>query len=402
MPDAHRHPPRPRPRAARSTRPSRCFGLYADVQCHRLRATGRSYVGWRRPRSARPPARDLLPPLDRVRPPRCSTASSASSASVDASRGCAHRCRHCPVPVVYDGRVRSIDERRGARRRRAAGRRRRAPHHVRRPRLPQRAAALAPRRARVHERFPDVTFDCTVKVEHVLRHADAVAGVRRRRAACSWCRAFESVDDAVLERLDKGHTAADAGRAVGAPARRTASTSGRRGCRSRRGPRSTTSSRSSTSSHDHDLVGSVDPVQYTSACSSPRARCCSAIPTSSPHLGPWDDERSTYTWRRPTRRSTSCSSGSPRSSRRTATRATSTRRPRRSRRAARRPHAGHHRSPAPHRELVLLRRAHRPPAVRASEVSSEGAASAGAAPRLHVLAPVQARARTHVRARPAA
>ena len=30
--------------------------------------------------------------------------------SVAASRGCSHRCRHCPVPVVYDGRVRPVAE----------------------------------------------------------------------------------------------------------------------------------------------------------------------------------------------------------------------------------------------------------------------------------------------------
>ena len=29
---------------------------------------------------------------------------------VEASHGCAHRCRHCPVPVVYDGRTRLVGE----------------------------------------------------------------------------------------------------------------------------------------------------------------------------------------------------------------------------------------------------------------------------------------------------
>ena len=36
---------------------------------------------------------------------------------VEASHGCAHRCRHCPVPVVYDGRTRLVGRgRRGGRR----------------------------------------------------------------------------------------------------------------------------------------------------------------------------------------------------------------------------------------------------------------------------------------------
>ena len=35
--------------------------------------------------------------------------------------------------------------------------------------------------AAMHERWPELTFDCTVKVEHILRHARRLAGVRRRR-----------------------------------------------------------------------------------------------------------------------------------------------------------------------------------------------------------------------------
>ena len=27
---------------------------------------------------------------------------------VEASHGCVHRCRHCPVPAVYDGRIRVV------------------------------------------------------------------------------------------------------------------------------------------------------------------------------------------------------------------------------------------------------------------------------------------------------
>ncbi len=59
---------------------------------------------------------------------------------VEASHGCAHRCRHCPVPVVYDGRTRLVGEDavvadvaqlvgHGS-----------ASRHLRRPRLPQRPA----------------------------------------------------------------------------------------------------------------------------------------------------------------------------------------------------------------------------------------------------------------------
>ena len=61
-------------------------------------------------RPARPlPARGLLPSLDRYAH-LVDGDTSRTVGSVEASRGCAHRCRHCPVPVVYDGRVRVTDE----------------------------------------------------------------------------------------------------------------------------------------------------------------------------------------------------------------------------------------------------------------------------------------------------
>ena len=55
------------------------------------------------------PARALRRPLDRY--VRLSVGNEMRIVgSVEASRGCVHRCRHCPVPVVYDGRVRGVDE----------------------------------------------------------------------------------------------------------------------------------------------------------------------------------------------------------------------------------------------------------------------------------------------------
>ena len=61
----------------------------------------------------------------------------------------------------------------------------------------------------LHERFPELTFDCTTKVEHVLEHADVW-----EEMAASGClfvvSALESVNDEILARLDKGHTTAEA------------------------------------------------------------------------------------------------------------------------------------------------------------------------------------------------
>ena len=56
-----------------------------------------------------PPARHLLPPLDRYA--RLEMGSELKLVgSVETSRGCAHRCLHCPITPVYEGRMRIVQE----------------------------------------------------------------------------------------------------------------------------------------------------------------------------------------------------------------------------------------------------------------------------------------------------
>ena len=53
------------------------------------------------------PARELLPALDQYA--RLAVAGEQRLVGyVEASHGCVHRCRHCPVPAVYDGRIRIV------------------------------------------------------------------------------------------------------------------------------------------------------------------------------------------------------------------------------------------------------------------------------------------------------
>jgi hypothetical protein len=47
---------------------------------------------------------------------------------------------------------------------------------------------------------------------------------------------------------------------------------------------------------DHDLVASVDPVQYTIRLLLPADSLLLALPDLAPHLGTWDAARLTYTW----------------------------------------------------------------------------------------------------------
>jgi hypothetical protein len=60
----------------------------------------------------------------------------------------------------------------------------------------------------LHREHPQLTYDCTIKIEHLLKQARHIPALRD--TGCLFVTsAAESVDGAVLERLDKGHTRAD-------------------------------------------------------------------------------------------------------------------------------------------------------------------------------------------------
>ena len=60
----------------------------------------------------------------------------------------------------------------------------------------------------LHEEFPDVTYDVTVKIEHLLKHRSLIPVLRS--TGCAFVvSAVESVDDTLLAILEKGHTRQD-------------------------------------------------------------------------------------------------------------------------------------------------------------------------------------------------
>jgi hypothetical protein len=62
-------------------------------------------------------------------------------------------------------------------------------------------------------RYPRLTYDVTIKIEHLLKHASLLPILRK--TGCAFVTsAVESVDDAVLGILQKGHTRADFFRVV--------------------------------------------------------------------------------------------------------------------------------------------------------------------------------------------
>jgi hypothetical protein len=154
------------------------------------------------------PDRSSLSPLDQYASLQMPDGSLRVMGSTDATRGCKHLCRHCPIVPVYQGqfRVVPVDIVIGdIRTQVAAGARHISfgdPDFLNGP-----THAL-----RIVERFarecPGVTYDATIKIEHLLDHAEMLS-VLRDTGCLFITSAVESIDDEVLMKLRKGHTRAD-------------------------------------------------------------------------------------------------------------------------------------------------------------------------------------------------
>ena len=154
------------------------------------------------------PDRSLLPGLEKYARLQMPDGTRRIAGATDATRGCKHRCRHCPIVPVYDGQFRVV-----------------AADVVLadvRAQVEQGAEHITfgdpdflngPTHARriveaLHAEFPALTYDATIKVQHLLDHRELLP-VLARTGCLFVTSAVESVDDEVLVRLDKGHTRAD-------------------------------------------------------------------------------------------------------------------------------------------------------------------------------------------------
>ena len=158
------------------------------------------------------PRRDLLPPLDRYARVDLGTHQKLAG-YVEASRGCAHRCLHCPITPVYGGRLRIVERdvvlddiarlvRMGAEHITFGD-----PDFFNGIRHSLRIVEA------LHDAFPALTYDVTVKVEHLLEHREHLSTLAR--TGCLFIvSAVESVNDGVLAHLAKGHSAADVDEAL--------------------------------------------------------------------------------------------------------------------------------------------------------------------------------------------
>ncbi|WP_322494899.1 CUAEP/CCAEP-tail radical SAM (seleno)protein [Chloroflexus sp.] len=229
----------PRLRAAAPNAFIVCYGLYAPLNATMLRAAGAdcclggeveellTTIWQRLAAGERPPAVDAialnrlnfvppdrsgLPPLNRYAT-LINGAETRLAGYTETTRGCKHLCRHCPVVPVYNGRFRVVPREMvlaDIRAQVTAGARHitfgdpdflNGPSHV----LPIVRA--------MHAEFPDLTYDVTIKVEHILRYAHLLPELRATGCIMA-VSAVEALDDDILARLDKRHTRADVARAV--------------------------------------------------------------------------------------------------------------------------------------------------------------------------------------------
>jgi radical SAM superfamily enzyme YgiQ (UPF0313 family) len=128
--------------------------------------------------------------------------------STEASRGCKHLCRHCPIVPVYKGVFRIVSRDvvlEDVRRQVAAG-----AQHITfgDPDFFNGIRHAMELVKAFHREFPAVTYDVTIKIEHLLKYQEHLP-VLRDTGCLFVISAVESVDDAVLEFLDKGHTRED-------------------------------------------------------------------------------------------------------------------------------------------------------------------------------------------------
>jgi len=212
-----------------------CYGLYATVNAAYLRSLGvktliggefedemrglalalakrdgsgfdESLLSFERVRFETPD-RSGLPPLARYAT-MFDGETNRITGYTEASRGCKHLCRHCPVVPVYNGTFRVV------------------PADVVMADIRQQVESGAQHITfgdpdffngpthgmriveRMNREFPSLTYDVTIKIEHLLKRRDLLPELRRTGCLLVTT-AVESVDDEVLRKLDKGHTKND-------------------------------------------------------------------------------------------------------------------------------------------------------------------------------------------------
>jgi radical SAM superfamily enzyme YgiQ (UPF0313 family) len=242
------------------------------------------------------PSRSALPTLDQYAQLE-HNGTRRTAGYVEASRGCLHLCTHCPIPPVYEGRFFVLPKdvvledirrqvREGATHITFGD-----PDFLNGPKH-----SLSVVRA-MHDEFPELTFDFTAKVEHLLTRGEDLPEFAQ--AGCLFIiTAVESLSERVLDILDKQHTRADV-EAVMAVCRDAGIA-----------PRPTWVAFTPWTTLDdycevlnfidaNGLIDHVDPVQYAIRLLIPPGSWLTDHPETLPHRGELDEAALTFRWKHP-------------------------------------------------------------------------------------------------------
>ena len=243
------------------------------------------------------PDRRALPQLERYAHLQLPDGGRKTVGFAEGTRGCKHLCRHCPVVPVYQGafRVIPVDTvMADVRQQVSAGAQHisfgdpdflNGPTHARKL-----AQAL-------HAEFPGITYDVTIKIQHIIKHADMLPELKA--TGCLFITsAVESVDERVLERLAKNHTKDDFARAL-------------RLCRAADialaptfvafTPWTTLEGNIALLKRllELDLVESVPPIQLAIRLLIPQGSLLLGLPDMQSYIGEFDPKLLGYPWKNP-------------------------------------------------------------------------------------------------------
>src|SRR5437773_2442363 len=152
------------------------------------------------------PERNQLPPPDRYARLEVN-GEQLLAGYTETTRGCKHTCLHCPITPIYQGRFFAIPAEIVL-----ADIRAQVVQGVRHFTFGDPDFFNGPTHAMritrtLHAELPDVTFDATIKIEHLLKLRHLMPELRD--LGCAFIvSAVESINDDVLLHLDKSHTGA--------------------------------------------------------------------------------------------------------------------------------------------------------------------------------------------------
>ena len=243
------------------------------------------------------PDRTSLPPLIQYAAVQLPNGDRRVAGYTEATRGCKHVCRHCPIVPIYGGQFRVVQRDvvlADIRQQVAAG-----AEHITfgDPDFFNGPGHAIPIVEALHAEFPRLTYDVTIKVEHLLRHAHHLPTLRR--TGCLFITsAVEAMDETILEKFDKRHTRADFARAVELLRANELALN----------PTVVTFTPWTTPEiyldflrtiHELDLIENVAPIQYAIRLLIPRGSKLLELPDVQELVGPYDEAALCYRWAHP-------------------------------------------------------------------------------------------------------